>query len=152
MRLLRKISIYFIYPVSFMMLGFWLNMEAHGGSWRVEGKVGNVFCRISFMTGSSTIAGWHHHEWLWKNDVEALNVRRDDVEAIYTCADKELGLFLLEEYDVDYIYVGRLEYEKYKTDEGYSLLDYEYLRSLGDVVYEGESISPKYETFLVKIK
>lgn len=34
MRLLRKISIYFIYPVSFMMLGFWLNMRLDESSVR----------------------------------------------------------------------------------------------------------------------
>lgn len=192
-------------------------LEAHGGSWRVDGKVGNVFCRISFMTGSSTVAGWHHHEWLWKNDVEALNVRRDDVQKIYTCFDiKKAASFLrdygvasdgsigtqlikakdareliletfgvvvgdkitletatamltmlgvdqsvyfstdfstslLEKYDVDYLYVGELELLQYSDIIGAAGLDYDYFRSLGEVVFEVPGVSDYYQAILVKI-
>ncbi|MBQ3027595.1 MAG: hypothetical protein IJD26_00825, partial [Lachnospiraceae bacterium] len=94
--------------------------------------------------------GWRTQEWLWKGDVAAVDARAEDVEAIYACADTELGTMLLQQYDVDYLYVGEVEYIKYKDDEGNSLLDYEYLRSLGEVVYEDESAY--YPTFLVKVK
>lgn len=125
-------------------------LEAHGASYRQD--VGIVYDRISAMTGCPTVVGWHTHEWLWKNDVQAVNARADDVEAIYACADRELGLMLLEKYDVDYVYVGKLEFIKYKDENGNSLLDYDYLRSLGEVVYEGIPESDYYQTFLVKIK
>ena len=59
---------------------------------------------------------------------------------------------LLQQYDVDYLYVGEVEYIKYKDAEGNSLLDYDYLRSLGEVVYEGESESDYFQTFIVKVK
>ena len=84
--------------------------------------------------------------------MDAVNARADDVEAIYACADKELGTMLLQQYDVDYVYVGKLEFLKYKDAEGNSLLDYDYLRSLGEVVYEGIDESEFYQTFLVKVK
>ncbi len=125
-------------------------LEAHGPSYRQDYKV--IYGRISSMTGCPTVIGWHTHEWLWKNDVDAVNARADDVEAIYACADKELGTMLLKQYDVDYLYVGKLEFLKYKDDQGNSLLDYDYLRSLGEVVYEGIDESEFYQTFIVKIK
>lgn len=124
-------------------------LEAHGPSYRTDGVVYN---RISALTGCPTVIGWRTHEWLWKGDVEAVDARAADVEAIYAGANKELGTMLLEKYDVDYLYVGRVEYIKYKDESGYSLLDYDYLRSLGEVVYEGGQESDYYQTFIVKVK
>ena len=124
-------------------------LEAHGSSYRTDGV---VYCRISALTGCPTVVGWRTHEWLWKGDIAAVDARGADVEAIYGCADKELGMMLLQQYDVDYLYVGEVEYIKYKDAEGNSLLDYDYLRSLGEVVYEGESESDYFQTFIVKVK
>ncbi len=124
-------------------------LEAHGSSYRTNGV---VYDRISALTGCPTVIGWRTHEWLWKGDVAAVDARGGDVEAIYACADKELGTMLLEKYDVDYLYVGEVEYIKYKDAEGNSLLDYDYLRSLGEVVYEGADESEFFQTFIVKIK
>jgi len=126
-----------------------LILEAHGPSYRTDGVVYN---RISALTGCPTVIGWRTHEWLWKGDVEAVDDRAEDVEAIYACANTELGTMLLEKYDVDYLYVGEVEYLKYKDEEGNSLLDYDYLRSLGEVVYEGNRESDYFQTFIVKIK
>ena len=81
----------------------------------------------------------------------AVDARAEDVEAIYACANKELGTMLLEKYDVDYVYVGEVEFIKYKDAEGNSLLDYDYLRSLGEVVYEGSKESDFFQTFIVKV-
>lgn len=124
-------------------------LEAHGSSYRTNGV---VYDRISALTGCPTIVGWRTHEWLWKGDVEAVDARGADVEAIYVCADKELGTMLLQQYDVDYVYVGEVEYIKYKDAEGNSLLDYDYLRSLGEVVYEEPGVSDYFQTFIVKVK
>ncbi|MGN1085068.1 MAG: hypothetical protein ACI4QX_08690, partial [Lachnospiraceae bacterium] len=104
--------------------------------------------RVSVLTGCPTILGWHTHEWLWKNNVEAVDARAADVKTIYTCGDVVKAKALLEQYEVDYLYVGKLEREKYI---GETVLDYDYLKALGEVVYEdaGESY---YETFIVKIR
>lgn len=124
-------------------------LEAHGPSYRTDGV---VHCRMSALTGCPTVIGWRTHEWLWKGDVAAVDARAEDVEAIYACADVTLGKMLLEQYDVDYLYVGEVEFKKYKDEEGNSLLDYAYLRSLGEVVFEVEDDTTYHETFLVKIK
>ncbi|MBQ8800219.1 MAG: hypothetical protein IJZ55_11715 [Lachnospiraceae bacterium] len=184
-------------------------LEAHGPSYLTD-RI--VHCRISALTGCPTVIGWRTHEWLWKGDVEAVDERGEDVEAIYTGFDLEIAAELLKdygvdkygrpndemramlqemfgvevgdymdkqttealleligvdpgicmgpemakrklaEYDVDYIYVGEVEYLKYEDEQGYCLLDYEYLKSLGEVIYEDTEESEYYETFIVKLK
>ena len=101
--------------------------------------------RMSVLTGLPTIIGWHTHEWLWKDDVAAVDARVEDVKTIYTCEDTETALALLEKYDAEYLYVGKLEKEKYET------LNYEWLKSLGEVVVEVEPKYAYYEVFLVKL-
>ena len=56
--------------------------------------------------------------------------------------------FLLKKYNVDYLYVGHLEYDKYYAKYGF---DYDYLRSLGEVVYDYDE-GQFYQTFIVKIQ
>ncbi len=115
-------------------------LEANGDSY-------TTYNRVSVLTGCPTILGWHTHEWLWKDDVEAVNARAEDVKTIYTCNDAATAKALLEKYDVEYIYVGGLEREKYISE---TVLDYEYLKSLGEVVYEDPETG-YIETFIVKV-
>ena len=64
---------------------------------------------------------------------------------------REMALKLLQEYDVDYLYVGEVEEHKYGEKTKNGVLDYEYLKSLGEVVYEGENNSEDNQTFIVKL-
>jgi hypothetical protein len=183
-------------------------LEAHGPSYRTDGIVHN---RISALTGCPTIVGWRTHEWLWKDDIVAVDARADVVQEIYTCFDirtaasylseygvasdgsissaasekinevfgltvrnkltKEAAITmlkmlridpevciskdkvetLLKEYNVEYLYVGYVEFLKYGDIVGSQGLDYDYLRSLGEVVYEGAKESEYYQTFIVKL-
>ena len=125
----------------------WLNENVEGVQVVVEapGDSYTNYERISVLTGLPTIVGWHTHEWLWKDDVEAVNARGEDVKTIYTCQNTAVALQMLEKYDADYLYVGKLEQEKYTE------LNYEWLKSLGEVVFEVED-DTYYETFIVKLK
>ena len=68
------------------------------------------------------------------------------------CVGRENVTALLEQYDVEYLYVGNVEFLKYGEVVGGEGLDYDYLRSLGEVVYEGAKESNFYQTFIVKVK
>lgn len=108
-------------------------LEANGDSYSSTG-----FQRVSAMTGLPTVLGWYVHEWLWRNDVADLNQRGADVETIYTSQDAQAVQKLIGQYQVEYIFVGAREREKY----GERLND-DMLRQLGRVVFE-DGVSGTY--------
>ena len=90
------------------------------------------------MTGLPTVLGWYVHEWLWRNNLDEENKRRTDVETIYTSTDKKEVQELLDKYEVNYIFIGSCEYEKYGE------INTEFLSSLGEIVFkEGKTIIVK---------
>lgn len=99
-------------------------LEAHGDSY-------SDCERVSAMTGLPTVAGWYVHQWLWRNDLGALNQRVEDVRAIYTSTDPDQVRELLKEYQVEYIFVGSQERAQYPE------INEELLLQLGTVVYQG---------------
>ena len=97
-------------------------LEATGDSY-------SDYCRVSVATGLPTVLGWYVHEWLWRGDVAALNTRAADIETIYTTDTPGVAQHLCDRYDISYIYVGRLERQKYP------LLNDNTLKQLGKVIY-----------------
>lgn len=110
-------------------------LEANGDSY-------TDFNRVSAMTGLPTVLGWYVHEWLWRNDVDDLNQKREDIESIYTSTDSELVKELLEQYDVSYVFVGEREKEKYEERLNLVLLE-----SLGEIVFQDET----YGTMVIAV-
>ena len=110
-------------------------LEANGDSY-------SGFERVSASTGLPTILGWYVHEWLWRNSTDDLNVKRDDVETIYTGTDQNQIQSLLREYEVSYIFVGSKEREKYEDR-----LNNDMLKSLGEIVFADE----KTGTYIVQV-
>lgn len=110
----------------------WLNQEttgqptivtdAPGGYWwaydRLNGNFGGASAPAS-LTGAPTVAGWFH-EAQYRGD-QAFDSRVSDVETIYTGEPDEQRA-LLAKYDVEYIYVGPVEQEKF-TDIRVERLD-----------------------------
>lgn len=109
-------------------------LEANGDSY-------TGYERVSATTGLPTILGWYVHEWLWRSDVEDLNVKSADVRTIYTSTQSEEVWRLLEEYEVSYIFVGSKEREKYEED-----LNNEGLKGLGEMVFYDETSG----TYIIK--
>lgn len=110
-------------------------LEANGDSY-------SGFERVSAMTGLPTVLGWYVHEWLWRNDVADLNQKSADVETIYTSQEEETVKALITQYEIEYIFVGSKEREKYEER-----LNTELLRGLGDVVFEDAGAG----TFIVRV-
>ncbi len=82
-------------------------LEAVGGQY-------SGFGRVSANTGLPTLLGWPGHEWQWRGSDHPEPGRREPiVEQIYTARDLSLVSFLLDEFDVAFIYVGDLERDKY---------------------------------------
>lgn len=98
-------------------------VEANGDSY-------TDFDRVSAYTGLPTIVGWPVHEWLWRGSYDEAGKRIPEVAAIYESKDMENTKEILRKYNVEYIFLGTLERQKYPA------LDEEKLLKLGKVVFE----------------
>ena len=121
----------------------WLNEHVEGNPVVLEanGDSYSDYERVSAMTGLPTILGWYVHEWLWRGGIEDLNLRGAEVETIYTSNDQAVIENLLRTYQVEYIFVGSMEREKYPQ------LNEEMIQKRGEIVYR-DAVS---NTYIVKV-
>lgn len=115
----------------------WLNANIEGRPVVLEanGDSYSDYERVSAMTGLPTVMGWYVHEWLWRNDPADLNEKSAEIERIYTSDNENEVKELIEKYNIQYIFIGKQEREKYAN------LNQEQLESLGEVVFqEGAAI------------
>jgi len=103
-----------LYPDNYAAIN-WINqnikyqpvmLEAVGDSY-------TTYNQISMSTGLPTVEGWVVHEWLWRGGYDKPAARATDVQKIYESIDLTEVQSLLTKYQVDYIFVGDKEYEKY---------------------------------------
>ena len=122
----------------------WLNDHVEGQPVVLEanGDSYSDYERVSAMTGLPTVLGWYVHEWLWRGNIEDLNEKSAQVEAIYTASDPETAARMVEELDVSYIFVGSMEREKYGDQ-----LNDQFLAGLGEIVFRDEASG----TYIVRV-
>jgi len=115
----------------------WLNSNVDGAPVIVEapGTCYTDHGRVSEFTGLPTILGWEHHERVWRVSDRDYRGRSEEVDEIYESEDLDQVGALLEKYDVTYVYVGRLEVEKYgpEVDERFE--------GFMDVAFENEGVT-----------
>lgn len=83
-------------------------LEAPGGSY-------SQFNRVSMATGLPTLLGWDGHELQWRGSRygELVAGRPEAIERIYRSARGQELRDLMDQWQIDYLYVGGLEREKY---------------------------------------
>jgi len=81
-------------------------LEAQGDSYTDYG-------RISSNTGLPTVLGWTVHEWLWRGTYDIPAPRINDVKTLYETSDIKTATGLIKKYDVKFVYIGKLEKQKY---------------------------------------
>ena len=121
----------------------WLNENVEGSPVVLESQ-GDSYSdheRVSAMTGLPTLLGWYVHEWLWRGGIEELNHRAVQVETIYTSVDEAVVRTALDAFDVEYIFVGKMERQKYAN------LNESLLRTMGTVVFQDEASS----TYIIQV-
>lgn len=84
-------------------------LEAPGGTYQFSSYV-------STMTGLPTVIGWMTHEVQFRGNWDKVAGRDLDVDNIYKSPDSDQSLVLLRKYNIEYIYVGKLEEERYEAD------------------------------------
>lgn len=98
-------------------------LEANGDSY-------SDYNRVSAMTGLPTVMGWYVHEWLWRGSLGEINQRVLEIKEIYTSKQEKKVEELLRKYKVAYVFVGKMEREKFPN------LNESLLCSFGKKVYE----------------
>ncbi len=97
---------------------------------------------VATLTGFPTVLGWDFHEAQWRgswdqavirgqNSDDTIQRRQGDVETIYTSMDLAKTKDLLTKYNIDYIYVGDAERQKYSANTG----AFSKFAQLGSLVY-----------------
>ena len=147
----------------------WINENISGRPVMLEvnGDSYTDYCRVSVRTGLPTLLGWRTHEWLWQSEgngkfPEILEKRGRDIETIYTGMeirkngdttetthkDASAVRQLIDEYNIEYIYVGKLEREKYQNP-----VQHDVLQSFGTVIYPAdfEAADSVDTTYIIKI-
>ena len=127
----------------------WLNDNIYGMPVVLEanGDSYSDYERISVHTGLPTVLGWYVHEWLWKGSNQLVEDRASEILTIYTSMDKEEVIELIDKYRIEYIYVGKLENEKYKN------LNHNMMKSLGKAVFFLPStLEKEHETYIIHIE
>jgi len=73
--------------------------------------------RVSIYTGLPTVIGWQWHQeqqrWGYRKDISS---RLTDVRTIYSTENFQEALELIFKYEVEYIYIGQLEWIYYPRE------------------------------------
>jgi YYY domain-containing protein len=117
----------------------WLRANVEGAPVIVEATGGSYtyYGRISAYTGLPTLLGWGGHELQWRGNYDEAGRREPVIETLYTSPGLESTRTLVDEYDIEYVYVGELE----KSTYGVSQPVLDKFESLMDVVYEGGEVT-----------
>jgi uncharacterized membrane protein len=122
------------HPEEYQAIG-WINehlqtgiiVEAVGGSY-------SEFGRISTHTGLSTVIEWQGHEFQWRGSFAEQGTRATDVERLYKTRDWREARSIIQQYGIDYVYIGRLERNTYQP------LDERKFRTFMDLIYENSQV------------
>ena len=101
--------------------------------------IGNAythFARVAAYTGFRSVQGWANHEGQWRKDWAWGT--GDEVDKLFTTADVNEARQLLDKYQVDYVFVGQLEREKYGAgvDKFAQMFGQPFIQAGNTVVYK----------------
>lgn len=93
----------------------WLRTHAQGAPVVLEATGGEYtdFARVSTFTGLPTVLGWAGHELQWRGNYDEPSRRIPDIDTLYGSPDVGRTQELLDQYGVEYVFVGTLERGKY---------------------------------------
>lgn len=84
--------------------------EAIGGSYSGYG-------RVSRLSGYPTVLGWPGHELQWRGGSAEIGSRESDLRLLYETESWETARWVLDQYQIDYVFLGALERNTYQVNE-----------------------------------
>jgi len=120
-----------LYPDDYVAIQ-WLNTNIKGQPVILEAQGDSYtdYARISANTGLPTVLGWTVHEWLWRGSYDVPAPRITDVKTLYETTNLQAAKSLINEYHIQYVYVGNLERQKYPD------LSEQKFAELGHIVFQ----------------
>jgi uncharacterized membrane protein len=126
---------------------FYLNPDEHlAVDWLKKAPIGTLveaahpdpnggsythYSRISMNSGQPALLGWIGHERQWRGGDEEIGTRQNDIARLYSTADWQEALGIIEQYGVVYIFVSDLERTTYDVNEE------KFTRNLAPVYQQG---------------
>lgn len=119
----------------------WLNdnIDGHPVILEMPGEQWSYSSRVSGYTGLPTVIGWQgNFEKVWGRSGIEVDNRTSDADLMYSTTDNNEAIQLLKKYNVEYIYIGTLEINKYSSAglQKFAIFTDDY-----DLVYQGEGVS-----------
>ncbi len=126
----------------------WLrkNAEPRQRVLEATGPAFSHYGRISAGTGMATILGWGNHENIWRDGSwKIVNERTAEVKKVYSTGGESEIKGVLDKYNIDYVYFGKLEREQYpdSAPERFSFME---------KVMETKDSSDQQMTYLFRYK
>lgn len=72
------------------------------------------YARVATYSGKPNVLGWIGHESQWRGGGDEMGSRMGDIELLYCTPDWDDVLYVLEHYDIRYVFVGSLERTTYE--------------------------------------
>jgi YYY domain-containing protein len=118
----------------------WINEHIKGQPIILEapGEAYQFSSDVSTMTGLPTVIGWVTHEVMWRGSWDKVAGRDTDVDNIYKSPDSVEALDLLKKYNVQYVYIGKAEKERYEAE---SLLKFASDSGRYKLIYERDGVT-----------
>lgn len=122
------------YPSDFQAIA-WINNNITGQPVILEAQGDSYtdYARVSVNTGLPTVIGWPVHEWLWRGSYDEAGRRLPEVTDLYESSDLNLTKQLIQKYNIEYVFIGSLERQKYTK------LDEIKFQKLGTIVFQDKS-------------
>jgi len=76
------------------------------------------FARVSTLSGLPAVLGWVGHEDQWRGGRQSIGSRQSDIERLFCTREWEEALAILEQYQIRYVFIGRLERSTYTAGSG----------------------------------
>ena len=64
---------------------------------------------VSAMTGLPVPAGWFGHEWLWRDDIKAIDTRGRHIRTLYQTDTTATACRILRRYGIRFVVIGKVE-------------------------------------------
>jgi uncharacterized membrane protein len=115
----------------------WLNENIDASAIAEAAKLGSSYSRygrIAAHTGIPAVIGWDFHQVQWRGTADPQGSRTSDLQVLFETPDWMRALEIVSRYNIDIVYIGRLERETYRP------LNERKFDTFMDLVYENAEV------------